>query len=578
MKNKIKYILGIHDGHNCGASLIKEGIVVVSISEERLTRNKNEIGYPKLSIEECLKIEKIDSIDLDEIVYASNFMHTPEHLASMEEWYLVGKQDQDRDKNQPKTYQKIVFENRLSERIDIVCKHLSISKSKISFVEHHLAHLAAAYYTAPNVSIGKKVLGLTCDGAGDGLSATVSICQGNSINRISSTSRDASLGKIYSRITMLAGFKPWEHEYKIMGLAPYADQQKSYLAAEPLRNLLKLSQKSLKFILGEGLSTNYCYYYLRDNFERIRFDVLAGAVQLYTEEMLIKWVKAAIKRTSIHDIVCGGGVFMNVKANMLIQQLPEVRSMYVMPSAADESLSIGAALQVYYQKSKDEDHKKSIFNDLYLGKDLSGSEIKSAVNKLNSRKKIYVYEPQNINDFAAKKLSKGEIISVCRGRMEWGARALGNRSIIVGAESKEKVEIINSQIKMRDFWMPFAPSILDADIGKYIDDKKNILPEFMTFAMPTKKETLPNLIAATHPVDKTCRPQVVTKMANPAFHKFLTNYKKYTGVSGVLQTSFNIHGEPMVNSARDACDTFIRSGLQNMILDKYYISKKDLKI
>ena len=494
----------------------------------------------------------------------------------MEKWYLVGAKDQDREQNQPKTYEKIVFEKRRSERISSVCKHLRISKEKVSFVEHHLAHLAAAYYTAPNAREGKKVLGLTCDGAGDGLSATVSICKDNSIERISSTSRHASLGKIYSRITLLTGFKPWEQEYKIMGLAPYADQQMSYSAAGPLRSLLKLSTSDLKFTLGQGLSTNYCYYYLRENFERTRFDVTAGAVQLYTEEMLVNWVKSAIRKTKIRDIVCGGGVFMNVKANMLIQQLSEVNSMYVMPSAADESLSIGAALHIYYQKTKDKDHKKSIFDDLYLGTNLSSTDIKSAMSELKSSKNVYIYEPRNINDFAANKLSKGEIISFCRGKMEWGARALGNRSILAGGESRDKVEEINSQIKMRDFWMPFAPSILDSDVDKYIEDSKNIFPEFMTFAMPIKQQTMSHILAAMHPADKTCRPQVVTKKANSHFHEFLTNYKKYTGRSVVLQTSFNIHGEPIVNSARDACDTFRRSGLQNMVLDKYFVSKKEI--
>ena len=147
---------------------------------------------------------------------------------------------------------------------------------------------------------------------------------------------------------------------------------------------------------------------------------------------------------------------------------------------------------------------------------------------------------------------------------------------MAGGESKSRVEEINSQIKMRDFWMPFAPSILDLDIDDYIEDNKGIFPEFMTFAMPTKRKSLPHLLAAIHPVDKTCRPQVVTKKANPDFHNFLNRYKKYTGRSGVLQTSFNIHGEPIVNNAKDACDTFKRSGLQNMVLDKYFISKKKI--
>ena len=265
-------------------------------------------------------------------------MHHPSYLENIAPWYLVGEKDQNKDKQVSKRYQKDVFFKKKKERIEIITKHLGIREDKICFIEHHLAHLAAAYYTAPNVDVNKPILGLTCDGAGDGLCATVSVCKNNNINRISHTDRHASLGKIYSRITMLLGMKPWEHEYKLMGLAPYADNEIAKIEAKKLHNLLRLNKKKL-LELNSNLSTNYCYYYLKEKFERVRFDNIAGAAQVFTEEMLVAWVKAAIKKTKIHDIVCGG-VFMNVKVNMLIQNLPEVKSMYVMPSASDESLSI----------------------------------------------------------------------------------------------------------------------------------------------------------------------------------------------------------------------------------------------
>jgi carbamoyltransferase len=346
------YILGVHDGHNCGASLALNGKIISSVSEERLTRKKNEVGYPYKSIEECLKIANIEASDLYQVVLASNFMHHPSYLEDMQPWYLVGEKEQKIDKKKSKHYQKEVFYRRKRERINNLVKHLQIDENNICFIEHHLAHLAAAYYTAPNVAPNKPILGLTCDGAGDGLSATVSLCKNNSIKRIKSSDRHASLGKIYSRITMLLGMKPWEHEYKIMGLAPYSDSKIANEEAKKLHHLLKLSNDGLGFKLNTPLSTNYCYYYLRDAFERVRFDNISGAVQSFTEEMLVKWVKSAIKKTKIRDIVCGGGVFMNVKANMLIQNLPEVKSMYVMPSASDESLSIGAALHYYYNNKK----------------------------------------------------------------------------------------------------------------------------------------------------------------------------------------------------------------------------------
>src|SRR5690606_3687624 len=171
---------------------------------------------------------------------------------------------------------------------------------------------------------GRPILGLTNDGAGDGICGTVSICRGNGIERVAAIDRHASLGKIYSRVTMLMGMTPWEHEYKIMGLAPYAEPGRVERAIEPLRRLIRLSEDGLTFQRVGELSTNYCYEYLRDSFERVRFDTIAGATQRFTEEMLVDWVRACVARTGIRDIVAGGGVFMNVKANMLIAGLPEV--------------------------------------------------------------------------------------------------------------------------------------------------------------------------------------------------------------------------------------------------------------
>lgn len=572
-KNQI-FILGIHDGHNCGASISGNGKIICSISEERLTRRKNEVGYPVKAIEECLKIAKLDVVDLYKVVLASNFMHHPSYLENISPWYLVGARDQEKDNKVSKRYQKDVFVKRKIERISTIVKHLKIKEDKICFIEHHLAHLAAAYYTAPNVEIDKPILGLTCDGAGDGISATVSICKNNTISRISATDRHASLGKIYSRITMLLGMKPWEHEYKLMGLAPYADNEISKNEAKKLHKLLKLNKKKLNFELNSNLSTNYCYYYLKENFERVRFDVIAGATQSFTEDMLVDWVKAAIKKTKVNDIVCGGGVFMNVKANMLIQNLPEVRSMYVMPSASDESLSIGAALHYYYNSFQKFDNTNAKFSNLYLGSEIDSTELKNTLNKIRKETNYEIRENINFENVLSKLLHKGEVLSLCRGRAEWGARALGNRSIIARSGSKEIVEKINSQIKMRDFWMPFAPTILDSKYNKCVEDKKNIKPEFMTFALPVVSKFHDVLIGAMHPVDKTCRPQFLKKSTNPKLHNILKTYCTKYKQNGVLQTSFNIHGEPIVNSSEEAYSTLRRSGLKHLILENYLISKK----
>ena len=573
MRQEGHYILGIHDGHNCGATLTRDGTILASISEERITRNKNEVGYPEHSIEAVLRLGGIDARELSEVVYASLFMHDRSHLQDITTWYAVGAAEQKADAASRKDYATIIFERRKRDRIEQVSAHLGVPKDQISFVEHHLAHLAAAYYTAPLTSETGSVLGLTCDGAGDNLAATVSICRNGKIERIATTDRHASLGKIYSRVTFLMGMTPWEHEYKLMGLAPYADPERAERAADPLRRLLKVSDDGLRFELGTELSTNYCYEYLQSAFSRVRFDTIAGATQLFTEEMLVKWVREAVRKTGIHDIVCGGGVFMNVKANMLLAQLPEVRSIYVMPSAADESLSIGACLYRHYANADDGDFSASRLTNLYLGGVDDAAAEDATVEDARNALQISVERPRDMNAAIADLLANGEIVAVCRGRMEWGARALGNRSILSCAADPRRIDEINNMIKMRDFWMPFAPSIKAESAHRYFDRIKNVEPDFMTFAFPLLADGAKDLAAGAHPKDRTIRPQVVKKAANPNYHAVIDLFEKRTGRGGILNTSFNLHGEPIVRTSADAVRVLANSGLRYLALNNHLISK-----
>jgi carbamoyltransferase len=568
------YILGIHDGHNCGATLSRGGAIVASVSEERLVRRKNAIGYPRRAIEEVLRIGRVEPRQLSDVVYASLFMHTASHLDDISRWYPVGMEEQIADARTPPEYGRSIFETRKRERIAQVVDHLGVAEDRVSFVEHHLAHLAAAYFTAPRAEFDRPVLGLTCDGAGDGLCATVSICRGNAIERIAKTDRNASVGKIYSRVTYLMGMTPWEHEYKLMGLAPYADPQRAEDAAKPLHHLLGLTDDGLGFALKTELSTNYCYRYLRDALERVRFDTIAGATQRFTEDMLIRWVRGCIAKTGIGDIVCGGGVFMNVKANMLIAELPEVRSMYVMPSASDESLSIGACLHRYYAIKPGEDSRASRLTHLYLGGRDEPSAESAAVEEVRRSLQLGVAQPADMNTAIADLLGAGEIVAVCRGPMEWGARALGNRSILSSAHDYRRVDRINQMIKMRDFWMPFAPSIKSEAAGRYFEGAKGIDYSFMTFAAPVRPAAFDEIIAGSHPKDRTIRPQVVTKAANPDYHAVIGHFERLTGRGAVLNTSFNLHGEPIVATGRDAIRVMAASDIQHLALNDHLLSKR----
>ncbi len=570
--NAPTYILGIHDGHNCGASLSCGGKIVASISEERLSRRKNEVGYPAKSIEEVLRIGGIDAATLSEVAYASLFMHQKSYLTELEGWYCVGIEEQRADFAKPRDYQKVIFNQRKAERIKTVCDHLDIPSEKVSFVEHHLAHLTAAYYTAPNIAPGQKALGLTCDGAGDGLAGSVSICERNQIKRIAKIDRHSSLGKIYSRVTMMMGMTPWEHEYKLMGMAPYADPERADKAADVFRSLLMLSEDGLSFQQASELSMNYCYRALRNAFERTRFDTVAGATQLFTEEMLVNWVRSCVKKTGIGDIVAGGGVFMNVKANMLIAELPEVKSLYVMPSAADESLSIGACLHRYYDGSDWNDHRESIFDNLYLGTEFSKTQEQDAI-KAKCGDDMEIVELNDVDSKVAELLADGEVVARSRGPMEWGARALGNRSILVSGHDYRVVDELNRAIKQRDFWMPFAPSLREESAGRYIEDPKDLKPYFMTYTFKTGTEGQDHLAAGTHPRDHTIRAQVVTKKANPDYHRLLGAFEEKTGRGGLVNTSFNLHGEPIVHSPEDAIRVLQQSGLKHLALGHFLLRK-----
>ena len=570
MNNNI--ILGIHDGHNCGASISIGPKIIASVSEERLTRKKNDVGFPEKAILEVLKISGVTSSQLSYVAYASLFMHSKNHLQDICEWYNVGESDQKRDNNISNDYKKKIFKIRRDERIESIKMLLGIEEQKIRFVEHHVAHLAAAYYLSPFKK--KPILGITCDGAGDGLSATVNICDNNKIKRICEISRHSSIGKIYSRVTYLMGLRPWQDEYKVMGLAPYADKTKVIEQSKKLFNLLNIDHDEIAFKLQTGLSTNYCYEYLKKSFENVRFDVIAGAVQYFTEQMLVKWIKNCINHTKIRDVVCGGGVFMNVKSNMLLGEISSVNSIFFMPTSSDESISMGACLYLYYSENNINNNGESAIENLYLGAEFDKKCEENELKNNNVTEFSEVIETNNTNKYIIEILKNDGIIGLCRGKMEWGARALGNRSIITDPSNFNKINILNSQIKSRDFWMPFAPAIIDDDTKNIFDNKKKICTRFMASAFKIKEEQKSIFSSASHPKDGTIRPQTVSEKSNKNFYDLLKKYKKSTGRSGVLNTSFNLHGEPIVCSPKDAINVFKRSGLKSLALNNFILKKK----
>ena len=565
-------ILGIHDGHNSSATLMVNGNVIYSIQEERLTRRKNECGYPKLAIDEVLHLSNIKPAELSEIAVASEYMHSKSHLENVSTWYKASSKRQSENLaslNNHQTQQDNLKRRQL-ERTQEISDHLIVDKSKVHFYNHHECHAAAAYYGS-DFKFDEEILVLTCDGAGDGLCASVSIGHKGKIRRISESDRKNSPGKVYSRVTYYLGFQPWEHEYKIMGMAPYAEPKYSAEINKLLGNMLTYDAKTLKFESNDNLHMDELYPILKTIFERKRFDAICGGVQLFIENLITNWVAAAIEVTGIRKIVLGGGVFMNVKCNKLISELEVVDSMYIFPSCGDESLSFGSAW-IANSKLQNSSSELPKLRHLYLGGECSDDEIlesESVLGTLNYQCDTY----PDINARIAELLSEGEIVARCTGRMEWGARALGNRSILSAPSEWENVEKINSMIKKRDFWMPFAPSIQAEYADQLVCNGKSINSPFMMLAFDSIPSKVSQFRAALHPRDKTARVQYVHKESNPEYWCIIDNFRKITGIPCVLNTSFNLHGFPLVYKPKEAFEVFLNSGLRYLAINSRLYSK-----
>lgn len=314
--------------------------------------------------------------------------------------------------------------------------------------------------------------------------------------------------------------------------------------------------------------------FIRKNLYTYRFDHIAGGLQKLTEELHQSWIEEAIKRYQINNIALGGGVFMNVKANGSILSLKSVHEMFAMPSCGDESNAIGAAYWGALHALKSTEKIPGPLVDLYLGPSFSDDEVWKELQLFKSTKLYILTRQKHPEAIIARLLAKGEIVAIFQGRMEWGARALGNRSILANASNLEVISIINKQIKNRDFWMPFAPAILDTWAEKYLVNPKKANSPFMMLAFHSTPLAQIHLKAAMHQADKTLRPQIVSKKQNSFLYGVIKRYEKQTGMGGILNTSFNIHGEPIVCTPRDALSTFHRSGLRYLLIGNWLISKK----
>tara|TARA_Y100001936_G_scaffold209180_1_gene215101 strand:- start:2915 stop:4705 length:1791 start_codon:yes stop_codon:yes gene_type:complete len=582
-----------------GCAIFIDDKIVFSASEERYTRIKSDSSFPRNSINDALSHSGLEGDDFEKIIICGNKISlipslineystfsVDDQIRAMEEyWYpnLVLKQnklflDVFKDKI---NLDQFPFNTELGEKFDyhklenpyteedgknvsdfykqIISEFLHVDKSKIMHMEHDWCHAAYAFYGSPIRD--DNTLIVTADAWGDDLSGTLSIYseEKGEIERIKEYShKDFQLARIYRYTTLVLNMMANEHEYKVMGLAPYYNGPMIEKVEKIFEEMLKI--EDIDFTFNKEIPD--IYNHLKNNLKNFRFDHIAAGLQSFTEKILVEWFRNAIKRFNATSVVFAGGVSMNVKANMKISEISGIDKIFICGAGTDETLPIGAC----YHYAETHGIKPQKLENLYLGsqptyddKEIEGLS-QYSITRFTSEEQVL------------EKILENKIIAVCRGRMEMGQRALGNRSIIADPRSLANVEKINKSIKKRDFWMPFAPVVLSEFQDMLIENPKKIESPFMTIGFNTKdgKSKFP---AGVHQSDGTARAQLLKKEENPTLWNLIFKFKEKTGVPALLNTSFNLHGEPIVRTIQDALRVFEKSELEVLWLENHIIEK-----
>ena len=583
-----------------GCAVLIDDKIIFSTSEERYSRIKSDSSFPKNSINDALSFSGLKGTDFDKIIICGNKLSVlaplmneystfsvDDQIRAMEEyWYpnlVLGKNKSFLEVFKDKiNLEQFPFNTEIGKRFDvsklhnpyteedgknvsnffkqIIASFLGVEQEKIIHMEHDWCHAAYALYGSPIRD--DNTLIVTADAWGDDLSGTLSVYskEKGQIERVKEYNhKDFQLARIYRYTTLVLKMLANEHEYKVMGLASYYNGPIIEKVEKVFDKMLQ--SDGLEFIFNKDILD--IYDYLKNNLKNFRFDHIAAGLQSFTEKILVNWFSNAISRYNAKSVVFSGGVSMNVKANMKISQIPKIEKFFVCGAGTDETLPIGAC----YHWAEMNGIKPKPLDTLYLGsnavydeKDIS-SLAQYTVKKFNSEEQIL------------EQILENKIVAICRGKMEMGQRALGNRSIIADPRTRSNVEKINNSIKKRDFWMPFAPVILEEYQDLLIQNPKKIDSPFMTIAFETKdgKNKFP---AGVHQADGTARAQLLKKEHNPILWNLIFKFYEKTGIPALLNTSFNLHGEPIVRTIHDALRVFDKSELEVLWLNEHIIEKK----
>ncbi len=595
-------ILGISSYyHDSAASIIIDGKIKAAAQEERFTRIKHDSSFPHNAVKFVLKYSGLKLNQIDYIVfYEKPFLKFERLLETYTAFAPKGFKSF--SKSMPLWLREKLFQKKLI--YEELKNHDSSFNdiNKIHFSEHHLSHAASAFYPSPF----QEAIILTADGVGEWATATITLGKQNKLEILKEIHFPHSLGLLYSAFTYYAGFKVNEGEYKLMGLAPYGAPKYKKIILDNLVDIkedgsFRLNQSFFNYSTGLTM-TNKKFSDLfgklprnakKEELTQFHMDI-ASSIQSVTEDVMLKITDSISKEYEISNLCLAGGVALNCVANGKILKKNKYKNIWIQPAAGDAGGSIGCALALWF---KELNNKRVVSNKdgmlgSYLGPEYNDEEIKKELDKFGA-----IYKKFNIEDMIYKTamyLSEEKTVGWFQGRMEFGPRALGNRSILADPRSSSMQKKLNLKIKFRESFRPFAPSILKEEVNKWFDldsespymlivaDVKKNIQNMMTedekklFGIKKLNIKRSSIPAVTH-VDYSARIQTVDQNTNPIYYKLISKFKEITGVPILVNTSFNVRNEPIVNTVADAYNCFLKTGLDILVCGNFILEKKDQK-
>ena len=583
--------------HDSAVALIKDGEIIAAAQEERFSRIKHDASFPNMALNEILKFQKLSFHDIDYVVFYDKPLLKFERIL---ETYLS---------DFPKGFRSFSMSIPIWLREKLFLKSFLLKELKnrnkefksnqILFSEHHMSHAASAFYPSPF----NNALVLTLDGVGEWATGTIAIGKENNLEIIKEMHFPHSLGLLYSAFTYFIGFRVNSGEYKVMGLAPYGQPIYEDLILENLIDLkedgsFKLNQKYFNYSSGLTMTNNKFSKLFgksvrkpdSEDLEQFHMD-MAASIQSVTEKIILKITKNIAQEYEIDNLCMAGGVALNCVANGKILRSGDFKNIWIQPAAGDAGGAIGAALAFWYEEKKNirKINLEDSMNGAYLGPSYSDEKIEEELKQCGANYKKYTLD--EILNNTAEYIAKDKAIGWFQGRMEFGPRALGNRSILGSATSPETQKTLNLKVKYRESFRPFAPSVLEEECYQWFE--LNSPSPYMLLVDEVKKENQiytkskndnlfgidklnlarSNIPAVTH-IDMSARIQTVSSRTNPLYHKLLTAVKSKTGCPVLVNTSFNVRGEPIVASPKDAFMCFMGTELDYLVIGNFILDKK----